>query len=174
MDSRSRLLTLMGGTDFSFDTEFNDLGRAVKVWNRLVTESAVCSDEKQGRILDLIYLNMAEVLQPVAIGKYGDASTASIRRVLTDRCLKPEVKLGVEKIIQLFKDEAIANPTLDDCQRDAICQFYDLIQRNFIEYVAQGVGRFRLVPVEETPQIAIVLADMAREVTRARNNSRCS
>lgn len=173
MDSRSRLLTLMGGSNFNFDTEFDDLARFVKVWNRLMTQAAACSDEKQGRILELIYLNMAEMLQPAAIAKYGDASGASVRRVLLERYLEPGVKLGVERIIQLLREEAIANPTLEDCQRDQICKFYDLVQQSFIDFVVNRVAQYRFLPVDEVPQIAMVISDMFRKAGDV-NNIRCN
>ncbi len=173
MDSRSRLLTLMGGSNFSFDTVFDDPARFVKVWNGLMTEAAASTEEKQQRILDLIFLVMAEILQPTAIGKYGDAGVASVRRVLLDRYLEPGVKLGVEKLVQLMKKEAVANPAFGDCQRDAICRLYDLIQQSFIDFIAGRVAQYRFLPVDEVPQIAMVISDMFREAGDA-NNIRCN
>lgn len=169
MDMGERLMELMGNINFRFDDDLNSPNQLLEMgvhnlaeYNRI----KAMPEERQQRIENLFGVIMAEIIQAEALQKHGDSSDASVRQFLENEFSKPEIRLELEKYNQLAK-EAIANEGLKDYQQDAVYQLLDLMPRLTIEFIVEGVGRFRLLPRTEAPQIISVLVDMLEEAERA-------
>jgi hypothetical protein len=172
MDMKKKLAELLDGTDFWVDADCDSAERLMKLGEHNMEEYDGMGKERQQRTHDLICLVLAEVLQPQARDKYGDISDSSVRKVLVDEFTEPESKLGWEKWKQLAK-QAMTNQGFSHYQLGQIYQIFDLMPHIIIEFIVEGVSRFRLVPRADAAKIAIVLREMFAEVNYAngiRNN----
>ena len=165
MDMGKKLLEIMGNVNFRVDDDLNSPDQLLEMGAHNLAEYnkiEAMPEERQQRIENLVWLLLAEKIQVEALQKYGDSSDSSVRKFLENEFSKREIKLESEKCKQLAK-EVIANEGLKDFQRDAMYRLLDLMPHLIIEFILEGVGRFRLLPRTKAPQIISALIDMLKE-----------
>jgi len=171
MDSKQRLLDLLGGTNF----RFIDSGTSVQEFKETVQHNQTqyarieaMGDQYQERILDLICLILAEKLQPLMISRFGDTSEHSLHRILNECFYTPEMKLEWEACKQTTL-AALSYDGLDAKQMEIISYVIDNLPVTIIDLLVWIVGRLKVVPMQEVKSVSKILAQMMKEGCYADN-----
>jgi hypothetical protein len=161
MDIKKKFLEVLDGVDFRYGAPVDSPEQLVKYGEHIIAQYEALGEARQQRGEDLICAILADVLQPRALARYGDASYDSIRRVLIEECALA-TRTKWEKYIELGK-QAIANLGLNDFQVEQLNKYFDLMPDIFVEFIADLASRFDLFPRENAATFAMVLRDMLKE-----------
>ncbi len=165
MDSKQRLLELLGGTNFKF-TDSNMSAKEFKdiVWyNReQFAKIEARGEDYQERILDLMYLVLTEELQPIMISRFGNASDRSLHRIFKETFNTPGIKSGWETCKQTALT-ALVYDGLDAKQLEVISCVIDNLPETIISLLIWIVGRLKVIPMQESTSLSRILTQMMKE-----------
>ncbi len=175
MDKGKKLLELMASANFRVHVDCSSPDRFLESGERIEAEYAkieALGEEHQNRIWRLMFLVLAEYLQPRALSKYGNTSDSSLRQVLADEFFKPDN--GKRDWVE---DTRLARETLraqefTEQQLEMIDQLFESLPNLIIDVIVEGVRQMCLIPVAEGPDIAVILSEMLKEVGEDANDIR--
>ncbi|MGD9118742.1 MAG: hypothetical protein PVJ08_08455 [Dehalococcoidia bacterium] len=171
MDSKQKLLELLGGTNF----KLTDSNMSVKEFKDMVRYNQkqyaileAMGDRYRERIWDLMCLVLAEKLQPIMISRFGNTSDRSLYSILKETFNTPGIKSEWEMCKQTALD-ALGYDGLDAKQLQVINCIIDELPETIIDLLIKIVARIRVIPMQEYAGISQILIQMMREGDYADN-----
>lgn len=165
MDTKQKLLDLLGGTNFRLiggSSSVQEFKEIVQYNEKQYARIEAKGDQYQERILDLMSLILAEILQPVMIGRFGNTSGYSLHRILDESFYAPEME-SEWKACNRTALQALSDNRLDANQMTIISNVIDYLPDTMINLIVWVVGRLKLVPMQEVGNISRMMSKMMKE-----------
>lgn len=162
MDTKKKFLEVLDGVDFRYGAAVDSPEQLVKLGQHVRAQYEALGEERQQRAYDLMSMILADVLQPRALARYGDASFKSIHRLLVEEF----ARLGADTIwgkYQRLAKQGIANLGLNDFQAEQLNKLIDLMPDIVVEFIARLASRFGFLRRESAAILSLVLRDMFQE-----------
>jgi len=162
MDTKKKFLEVLDGVDFRYGAPVDSPEQLVKLGEHVLAQYEALGEERQHRAHDLMCMNLADVLQPLALARYRDASFNSIQRVVAEDFARAGADTIWGKYQRLSK-QVIASLGLNDFQAEKLNKLIDLMPDIFVEFIARMASRFEFLIRENAATLALVLRDMFQE-----------
>jgi hypothetical protein len=169
MDLKERLLELLDGVDFRFDTTVQSPAELKKMADYNLAEYdkfKAMGEEHMLRTQDVIGAILSDLLQPLAIKEYGTTDNSAIRAILHRELSRPEIRANYQRVKQLAVEGILAEGVCKS-QRGKVAELVDCAAHLYIEFVLEVTGRWRLLPRSESSRLIGVLTEMFKEGNHA-------
>ncbi len=162
-----RLQCLLGDVDFTWDERALDSPEiALEIGERYSREFErieAMGDEKEERIINLMFSFFAVMLQMLAIRQYGNGGITAIGKVVAEIYNKPNVKAEISRLRNTL-EKALLTSTLTKEQINLLMTgVIDEIPRLLVDWFTELYVPYRLLPLTEAQSIAATLFDMMKE-----------
>jgi len=110
MDLKGKLLELTGGVKFRFDANVLSPAELKEMADYNLSQYdklKAMGEERVLRIEELIWALLGDVLQPLAISRYGSADDSAVRAVLVGELSNPKLRDSQDR----FQTEGVHSPT---------------------------------------------------------------
>lgn len=165
MDTKQKLLGLLGGTNFRLidgSSSVQEFKEIVQYNEKQYARIEAKGDQYQERILDLMSLILSEKLQPVMIGRFGNTSGYSLHRILNESFYAHGLESEWESCKRTAL-KALGEDGLDERQLEIISKAIDTIPEVMISLLVWIIGRLKVMPMQEVGNISRILSNMMKE-----------
>lgn len=123
-------------------------------------------EEKEERIINLMFSIFGHMLQTLAIRQYGNGGITAIRKVVAEIYDTPDVKAEMSRLRNTIEKAFLSALTKEQCDL-IMTEVIDEILHLLVDGVAEFYTPYRLLPLTESRPIATTLVDMMKEADNA-------
>lgn len=167
MDNIKRLTNLMEGTRFSGTPDWSSEHPLMDLGKHNLAELDKLSDERKERIANLVSAIMADIVQPLALERFGHTGDLAMRGVLYNKMFPPDDHEELNGTSRQVRKEAIGTG-LSEEQAETLYQWFVSCFPNWlVACIAEEMNKWQLLPRVTARGITDTLATMFMEVENA-------
>jgi len=163
MNNAQRIMNLIDGTKFRGTPDWSSEYPLMDLGNHNLAELDKLSDERKERAANLISVIVADIVQPLALKKFGNTDGSAIRTVVRDELFPQDKSKELDSLGQQVQKEALGIG-LSEMQAERLRKSFVSHFPIWLEDCIAGlIDRWRLLPRSESSRMIGVLVEMFKE-----------